>query len=470
MNLRLDRHGTAAIYAGVLLVVGAGLQMAYNLTLPLYGDEAYYWVWSKKLQLGYFDHPPMVAYINALFCAVFGDTLVAIRLATVCCLSLAALFIYLLSVKVFEPRTALFALVLFLLSPAAHLGFSIHTIDSPLTLFWSMALYYGYKAVCDNHWQDYLLTGVGLGAALLSKYTAVLFVGFFGCFLLLKQPRMLLQANVWLALSVALLIFSPVLVYNAQHGFASFTYQYAHGSAAAFTVRLDAFGDFFLGQFVVLSPIFMGLLIVAGYKYRFWWEDTRRTYLMLSFLVPMGFFLYKALFKRLELNWGVVAFLGALPVLAHFILTYRLKRLAIAGMILALSLDMAMRFPLLFGLTDAWNYHHWIFGYQEMALQVLAHKSPDDLLFADRHPRASILWFYARTRVYIPIPVRFSEYSLWDAGIDFGKLRGIYVSMQDQESMLRTIFPEVHLLERFTVRKAGYLPKVFFIYRVGSGV
>jgi hypothetical protein len=302
MNIWSNLSGTSVLYARVLLVGYAAVQMVYNLILPVYGDEAYYWVWSKNLQLGYFDHPPMVAYVNALFCTVFGDTLFAVRLATVSCLSGAAVFIYALTARVFTAHSALLALLLFLLTPTANLGFSLHTIDSPLILFWSMALYYGYKAIFGGSRRAYLLTGVGLGAALLSKYTAVLFVGFLGLFLLLTKPRTLLRPHVWMALGVALLLFSPVLVNNFQHGFASFMHQYTHGSATELAIRLDTFGDFFLGQFVVVSPVFMGLLIVTSLKCRCWWSDVQRRYLMLSFLFPLVFFLYKALFKRMELN------------------------------------------------------------------------------------------------------------------------------------------------------------------------
>jgi 4-amino-4-deoxy-L-arabinose transferase-like glycosyltransferase len=467
MKMWLDVSRAPLAWACGALLAHAALQMAYNLTLPIYGDEAYYWVWSKHLQPGYFDHPPLVAYLNALFCLVFGDTLLAIRLATVSCLSGAALFIYKLGAAIGDSRSAILALCLFLLTPAANLGFSLHTIDSPLILFWSMALYYGYRALSSGRWRDYLLTGVGLGAALLAKYTAVLFVAFMGLFLLLTRPRELLRPQPWLALTVALLVFSPVLVYNARHSWSSFAYQYAHGSAAGWSIRLDTFGDFFLGQFVVVSPIFMGLLLAVCGTYRFWRGDTGRTYLLASFVFPLGFFLYKALFQRMELNWGVMAFVGAMPLLAQFSLTFRLHKLLLAGVVLALLLDLGMKFPLLFGLRDELNYHNRIFGYQEMALRVLQHRTADDMLFADHLTRASILWFYARQRVFIPTPSRFSEYTRWDQAVEFGKLRGLYVSSSDRMAELQVIFQHVALLETFTVQQAGYLPKRFFLYRVG---
>jgi hypothetical protein len=132
----------------------------------------------------------------------------------------------------------------------------------------------------------------------------------------------------------------------------------------------------------------------------------------------------------------------------------------------ALAIDIAMKFPLLYGLKDELNYHNRIFGYKEMALRVLAHSTPGDMLFADHLTRASILWFYANERVYIPTQTRFSEYTMWDQATRPGALRGIYVSSSDKATELQTLFSEVTLLELFTVAKEGYLPKMFFIYRV----
>jgi hypothetical protein len=69
--------------------------------------------------------------------------------------------------------------------------------------------------------------------------------------------------------------------------------------------------------------------------------------------------------------------------------------------------------------------------------------------------------------VFIPTPSRFSEYTRWDQAVEFGKLRGLYVSSSDRMAELQVIFQHVALLETFTVQQAGYLPKRFFLYRVG---
>ncbi len=65
----------------VLLLVAAltVLRLWAAGALGLAADEAYYWLWSKNLSFGYFDHPPMVAVLIRASTAVFGDTEFGIR-------------------------------------------------------------------------------------------------------------------------------------------------------------------------------------------------------------------------------------------------------------------------------------------------------------------------------------------------------------------------------------------------------
>ena len=60
-----------------LLLVLRGVMAAL---LPLSADEAYYWLWSKHLAAGYFDHPPMIAWLIRAGTLLFGDTPLGVRL------------------------------------------------------------------------------------------------------------------------------------------------------------------------------------------------------------------------------------------------------------------------------------------------------------------------------------------------------------------------------------------------------
>ncbi|MGD8987608.1 MAG: glycosyltransferase family 39 protein, partial [Syntrophobacterales bacterium] len=63
--------------------------------LQLIPDEAHYWYWSKNLELSYFDHPPMVAYLMAFFTWIGGDSQFFVRLGGVLITVIAHVFLYL---------------------------------------------------------------------------------------------------------------------------------------------------------------------------------------------------------------------------------------------------------------------------------------------------------------------------------------------------------------------------------------
>jgi 4-amino-4-deoxy-L-arabinose transferase-like glycosyltransferase len=117
----------------VLLAALTPAWLALAALLPPADDEVYYWCWAQRLQLSYYDHPPMVAYMIRLSTAVFGDTLFATRLpAVVSTITMLAVIGWLT-----RPRTLL-PLVLF--TPLFTFGAVLVTPDTPLLMFWALYL------------------------------------------------------------------------------------------------------------------------------------------------------------------------------------------------------------------------------------------------------------------------------------------------------------------------------------------
>ncbi|MDD5203630.1 MAG: glycosyltransferase family 39 protein, partial [Sulfurimonas sp.] len=108
----------------------------YNAFLPLHGDEAYYWMWSHHLQSGYYDHPPMIAYLIYLTNFI-SESQWGVRLVNVFSFSIAALYIFKLSSEMFDEHIALNAVIIFSSLILVHAGYIITTPDSPLILFWT---------------------------------------------------------------------------------------------------------------------------------------------------------------------------------------------------------------------------------------------------------------------------------------------------------------------------------------------
>jgi len=94
-------------------------------------------------------------------------------------MSISALYIFKLTKEVSDEKTALDAVLIFCSVILVHAGYILTTTDAPLILFWTLTLFYSYKAFFYNSTKDYILAGLFLGFMMLSKYTAILFVLFF---------------------------------------------------------------------------------------------------------------------------------------------------------------------------------------------------------------------------------------------------------------------------------------------------
>jgi 4-amino-4-deoxy-L-arabinose transferase-like glycosyltransferase len=448
-----------------LLIISA-LHGIYNTSMQLHEDEAFYWLWSTHLQLSYYDHPPMVAYIIKFF-TLFGDNEFFVRLGAVACMSISSWYVFLLSKEVFDNDVAWLTLVTSAILPATFMGYTIITPDAPLILFWSTASYYSYKALFNDRWSDYILAGLHIGCLMLSKYTSVLFLAFLLLFILIKIPKTLLTSKPWVAIIISFIIFSPVIIWNYQHDWISFLFQYSHGTTSEFKIRFDKFFEFFGGLFALFTPIFFAILLFGTFKYRNWFFNNKRFYVVLSYLFPLLFFLYKALFKKMELNWAAIVFIPGVILFAYTVKHYKLWKLYKSGALLSILLTMILLFPTLFFLPPSLNIHDRISGYKEVVTHIQKYIQKDDVLFSDRHYRAALFSYYTKghPRPYIPTPTTYRPSLSLDEGKSFSDMSGIYYSKIDMINDLKVVFEKVVLLEKFTVTKKGFTDKVFYIYR-----
>lgn len=453
---------------GLLLLLGL-FHAIYNVTLELHPDEAYYWYWSKKLQLSYFDHPPMIAYMIRIF-TLFSDHEFFTRLTAVFCMSVTGWYIFKLAKDVYDKDVAWLSLISYTIIPTISMGYTIITPDAPLLMFWALSTWYCYKALFEGKWKDYLLAGLFIGAMMLSKYTSVLFLTALLLFIIIKMPRHLLQLKPWAAIILAFIIFLPAVYWNYQHDWISFTFQYKHGTAEEVKIEWNKFFEFIGGLFAIFTPIFFGILIYGSVKVKNYWSDKKRFFIAITYLFPLLFFTYKGLFKKMELNWVAVAFISGIILFSWTVKEYKLKKTFIAGAALAILLNLILHFPALFFLPPKMNIHNRIYGVKEAALRAASYLEPGDLLLADHLRRAAMFSFYAggARQAHIPSTTRFSQYTMWDKDIDFSKVKGVFLSKRPEEKELSTIFKKVELLEKVKVKKEGLKEKTFYIYRCGN--
>ncbi|MCJ7764711.1 MAG: glycosyltransferase family 39 protein, partial [Thiovulaceae bacterium] len=279
-----------------------------NQFINFYSDETYYWLWSKKLDLSYFDHPPMVAYLIKLT-TLFSDEPMFVRLSAALLVSATAYFLYMLAKKIFDEKAAVYTFYIFLSSILVLAASTVIAPDIPLMFFWALTLYSAYLYLEEDNKRYALLTGLAAGAMLLSKYTGVLPLFTLFVYILLYKRAVFRDKYFYGAIALAVIVFSPVLYWNYLHDFISFTFQFEHGVAEEMVFQAEDFFSFLGLQVVLFHPLYLLPLLyfILRDKERF---ARHKVYLLLPFLFVLLFFGYNAAFKSANAQWAAGAYLS----------------------------------------------------------------------------------------------------------------------------------------------------------------
>ncbi len=370
--------------------------LAINI-IELAPDEAYYWYWSQHPSLAYSDHPPMVAWVMAVFTSLGGNSEFFVRLGGFL-LSLAALFFLFDTARTLFPSIralpweALLAFNATRLFPA---GCIIQTPDTPMLFFWAAATWCGGRIAAGATGRWWYPWGVFLGLGLLSKYTMVLLVPCTFGFLLFCPSRRhwLVRKEPWLALIIAFVIFSPVLYWNWTHDWVSFTYQLRQGFSQRGEIAPLKILEYLAGQAGVATPfLFVAFVWYSIKALQECMKTERPAYLFLLFLSwPVLFFFgfSTAMGKVAEANWPAPSYIaGFILAAAVYQEVYSNRtshrRFIAAGICFALCAGLIVQahlirpfLPIPPAIDPVQQFHGW----RELGGKVS--------LIADRHPSDS---------------------------------------------------------------------------------
>ena len=299
-DLRLARRTvlTVCLLVALRLVVAA-------LT-PLTFDEAYYWTWSKHLAAGYFDHPPMVAVVIRLGTMIAGDTELGVRLVSVLLALPMSYAVYRAAVLLFgDQRLASIATVLLNATLMVAAGTTIVTPDSPLLIASAFVLLFLAKLQSSGQGGWWLAVGVAVGAALLSKYTAMFFGAVILIWVLAVPTLRRWLATPWPFLGgvLAFAIFSPVVWWNAQHQWMSFAKQL--GRAQLGGSNFGYLAELIPTQFVLATPLvyILGVMGLYALLLRKAGPPASRVLINANVWVIALYFVWHATHSRVEGNW-----------------------------------------------------------------------------------------------------------------------------------------------------------------------
>ena len=270
--------------------------------LPLFNDEAYYWVWSHNLQLSYFDHPPFISWLYLLG-QPFENFFNSVRIPSVI-LGHLTLWVWLKIAENLLTATMLkwfFWLSLFMpfFGPAS----LIATPDLPLLFFWSLSLYFLLDILQGkNNWKNFSFLGLSLGLGFCSKYPMVLtaplfftawyFVGTKKFFYNLKNPLFMVAFFILGSL--------PVFWWNIANDFESFRFQINHGVGAK-SWKYEWTLTYLLAQLAIISPLVFYYAFVNKEK------NNRIRIIKCAAWTPLIFFFITSFKGRVEANWPIMA-------------------------------------------------------------------------------------------------------------------------------------------------------------------
>jgi len=219
-----NRWRTLALAGAAYLAL---LRLVYLGQAELLPEEAYYWNYAKHMDFGYLDHPPMVAWLIGAGTWLFGNNEFGVRIGAWLCWLVTAFFTFRITRNLLDETTAWCALLLVSALPFFFGVAFIIAPDSPLTACWAAALFFLERALVAQQRGAWLGVGIAMGLGMLSKYSIGLVGLAAGLFLLVdaSSRRSFLRWEPYAATLLAFALFSPVILWNAQHDWASFSYQ-----------------------------------------------------------------------------------------------------------------------------------------------------------------------------------------------------------------------------------------------------
>ena len=323
----IQRHNSSKIF-WIGLIIFFSLNLFSAFTMGVHYDEAYYWLYSKELAFGYFDHPPMVAWLIFLGQLLFKGT-IGLRLLTIL-ISSTSIYILWLLCKPFGKNAILFwALIYSIL--LIHPYTLVATPDAPL-FFFTVLFFYTYKHFIKNtDWLSTVLFALVTSLLIYSKYHAVLVVGF----TVLSNLKLITKKRTWIYGLFVLIFLTPHLFWLYNNNFAPFQYHLldSHGSVYKPTITISYLLNLLLLAGPWLGWLFIYVLIINKP------EDLNQKALKYVGLGTIIFFLASTINGDFEAHWILISMIPLVIIsYKHFYVSKKWKKWIYASGILNFAL------------------------------------------------------------------------------------------------------------------------------------
>ena len=341
-----------------LLVIAAADILVHLLTNGRYGfhrDELQFLTDARHMDWGFVAYPPFTPFVEHISLALFGLSLVGLRLFSVLTQATAIVITGLMTRELSGNRFAqATAALIIALSPLPLFEGTEFQYSSFDYLWWVLIAYFAIKLLKSENPRWWLAIGATIGMGLLTKYSVIFYIaGILGGMVLSRARRYFLNGWFWAGVALALFIFLPNFLWQVRHDFISYTFlQRIH----ARDVRIGRADDFLIGQiricinFAATPVAFAGLI--------FFLRDRRYRMLAWMYLIPLALFFFgKGRNYYLAPTYpmliamgaaGIVHWLASLPKIARrsIIAVFYTGLVAIGAYVCAVVLPLASSGPL----------------------------------------------------------------------------------------------------------------------------
>lgn len=465
-----EKPHTTILFIFLLLFSLFRIYYIQNGPLDLSPDEAHYWEWSRRLDLSYYSKGPMIAYLIYLSTSIFGDTVFGIRIMAVIFSALSSILLYSLGKNLYDEKVGLSSAILLQIVPLFSAFGVLFTIDSPFIFFWILSLFLFWKAinrkalsVMRNEFEEneinpshitdhssliyWRFLGLSIGLGLLTKYTMVFFYPCAFLFLLLSKEyrKLLLTKGPYIAFIISLIVFSPVIIWNANHDWITFKHTAGQAHIAeGIRISLKSFFEFLGSQFGVITPLLLVLMAVSVWRLR---KKREGAFLFWFLISVIAFFLLKSMQAKVQANWALPGYLSGIVAFSAFYMKRfhsegkGIKILIAVAVLLSVIITAIAHYPSIINLPVKQDPTLRLRGWKELGAEVTniyERKSVNRpvFIFSDRYQVSSELAFYVKghpVTYCINLGRRMNQYDLWPGFNNLLHYDAIFVTTGDSE-------------------------------------
>ncbi len=432
------------------------------LTAPLVDDETYHWTWTKMLSLSYFDHPAMVAWLESISTTLFGHGKLGIRLPSFLCYLGVCLISWQLTRELFSEIAARVVVFLLLFTPLWGVGGYVASPEPSFLLIWCAVLWVFWQGVRPPEsgkpaWstkKTWLTLGVLMGLGLNAKFPIALIAPGMGLYLLTEKRlrQQLATPWPWLAILIATILTSPVFIWNFQHDWPGFKYQFHDRHVSEGGFDFIRWLQFFGYQILFMTPVVYLFLVLAWFKSLSLFNKASYRFVFCLSLPMLAIFYIQPFFAQFKPHWCGAAHLilamAAGQLWAEGWAKLKIKPMSrkvvygVLGFIIPLNLiayvpiytPIVPKIYRFFNPQSEWNplwdFSNELHGWDEFGQWALSKKEEvsltegqEPILASYRYELVSRFWYHTQERAWA-LSRETSHFKVWQAGTEAEDLKG----------------------------------------------